>query len=99
MSQWDLPGLYQFLISTPEQGLRKMFVDNKPMSDAHFNLLMKIVRACDESSFCRHVEGGDWPKVKFTANDLKIRESFWRDCFKTFESRGILNLADKKSAA
>jgi hypothetical protein len=99
MSQWDLPGLYQFLTSTPEAGLRKMLVDGKPMTDVHFNMLMKIVRSCDESAFCHHIETGDWPKVKLSANEIKIKEHFWSDCFKTFESRGILNPADKKSAA
>ena len=99
MSQYDLPGLYQFLSSTPEQGLRKMFVDGKPMTEGHFNLLMKMVRACNEPSFCQHIEQGDWPKIKFSANDLKLRENFWSDCFKAFESRGILNPADRKVAA
>lgn len=99
MSEFDLPGLYQFLSSTPEQGLRKMFVDGKPMTEVHFNLLMKYVRACNEHEFCEHVEKGDWPKVKFSANEIKIRETFWTECFKTFSSRGILNPADKKIAA
>jgi hypothetical protein len=60
---------------------------------------MKIVRACDEASFCGYVESGTWPKVKLNANDLKIKERFWSDCFKAFENRGILNRADKKVVA
>jgi len=99
MSQWDLPGLYQFISSTPENGLRKMLVDNKPMNEVHFSFLMKIVRACDESAFCQHVEANDWPKIKFTPSEIKLREKFWGDCFRTFESRGILNPANKKAAA
>ena len=43
MSQYDIPGLYDFLHQTPEQGLRKMLVDNKTFTEPHFNL--KIGRA------------------------------------------------------
>lgn len=96
MTQYDLPGLFQFLTSTPEKGLRQMFVDGKPMTEVHFNLLIKVVRACDEPSFCQHIEAGDLPKVKFSPAEQKLREHFWAECFKTFESRGILNPADKK---
>ena len=99
MTHYDLPGLYQFLTTTPEPGLRKMFVDGKPMTDVHFSLLMKIVRAGGESQFCSWIEASDFPKVKFSPNEHKIKEKFWADCFQTFESRGILNPAIKKIAA
>ncbi len=93
MSQYDLPGLYEFLAHTPEQGLRKMLVDGKPMTDVHFNMLLKIVRAGASAEFCEHVEKEDFPKIKFGPAELKIKEKFWKDCFSTFQSRGILNPA------
>lgn len=99
MSQYDLPGLFQFLTTTPEQGLRKMLVDGKPMTEVHFNLLMKVVRSGNEESFCSHIEASSFPKIKFSPNEHKLREKFWAECFKTFESRGILSPAIKKIAA
>lgn len=99
MSNYDLPGLFDFLSSTPEQGLRKMFVDGKPMTEIHFNLLMKIVRQGNQDAFSQWVEASDFPKIKMSPNEHKLKEKFWIDCFKTFESRGILNPAIKKLAA
>lgn len=98
-SEYDVPGLYQFLQHTPEQGLRKMLVDNKTFTDAHFNLMIKIVRGCDEAKFCEHFEKKDFPKLKFGPAETKIKEKFWDDCVAIAKSRGILNPADKKHAA
>lgn len=99
MSQYDLVGLYEFLLHTPEQGLRKMLVDQKPMTDIHFNLLLKVVRSCKPEEFENHVEKSDFPKVKMSPNEQKIKETFWADCFKTFETRGLLNPAIPKRVA
>ncbi|MBX2988653.1 MAG: hypothetical protein KF802_12220 [Bdellovibrionaceae bacterium] len=99
MSQYDVPGLYQFLLHTPEQGLRKMLVDNKPMSEAHFNLLMKVVKTCDEAAFCQHFEKTDFPKVKMGPAETKLKEKFWADCVNCFNSRGLLGPAIQKPAA
>src|SRR5690349_14573768 len=93
MSQYDLPGLYDFLTNTPEGGLRKMLVDQKPITDVHFNMLMKVIRNCKVDQFCEHVEKKDFPKIKFSPNEIKLKEKFWDECFKTFESRGLLNPA------
>lgn len=90
MSQYDVPGLFQFLSQTPEQGLRKMLVDNKPMSDSHFSLLLKITRAGAESQFCDHFEKKDFPKVKMGPAEQKIKDKFWDDCIVAFKARGIL---------
>lgn len=97
--QYDIPGLYEFVTHTPEAGLRKMLVDNKTFTEAHFNLLMKVARACDEAKFCEHVEKADFPKVKFGPAETKIKEKFWNDCFGVLNSRGLLNPAQKKTAA
>jgi hypothetical protein len=97
-SPYDLPGLYQFLTQTPEQGLRKMFVDGKPMTDVHFSLLLKVLRSGQEADFCAHAEKTDFPKVKFSPNETKMKEKFWADCFATFQSRGILNPSSAKAA-
>jgi hypothetical protein len=93
MSQYDLVGLHEFLMQTPEQGLRKMLVDNKPMSDAHFNLLMKVARHCKADEFSAHCEKEDFPKIKMGPAEQKIKEKFWKDCLQACQSRGLLNPA------
>ena len=97
MSSYDLPGLYQFLSQTPEQGLRKMLVDQKPMTDVHFSLMIKVVRT-GEPAFCEHADKKDFPKIKFSPNETKLKDKFWDDCFQTFKARGILNPAAPKAA-
>ena len=99
MSQYDIAGLYQFIQQTPEQGLRKMLVDGKPMTEPHFTMLIKIVRACDEATFCTHFEKADYPKIKFGPAETKIKEQFWKDCTTAFSSRGILSTVGGAKAA
>lgn len=98
MSQYDYAGLYQFLAHTPEQGLRKMLVDQKTFTEAHYNLMMKVVRGCPEAEFCAHAEKSDFPKVKMNANDQKVKEKFWADLTAVCSSRGILGPAQKAAA-
>jgi len=97
--QYDVPGLFDFLTNTPETGLRKMLVDNKTFTDVHFNMMMKITRACDEAKFCEHAEKADFPKIKFGPAEIKIKEKFWNDCFTCLSGKGLLNPAQKKHAA
>jgi hypothetical protein len=99
MSQYDLPGLYQFLANTPEQGLRKMLVDQKPMTETHFNLLMKVMRSGDEVNFCGLADKKEFPKIKLGPSEQKLKDKFWDECFKTFETRGLLNPALPTKAA
>lgn len=93
MSQYDIPSLYDFLLHTPEQGLRKMLVDGKPMTEIHFNILMKVVRAVGCDDFEQHSDKKDFPKIKMNPNETKLKEKFWDDCFSAFQSRGLLNPA------
>lgn len=99
MSQYDLSGLYQFLHSTPEKGLRKMLIDPKTFSEVHFQLLMKVVRGCDEPSFVTHYEKADFPKMRFGNAEEKVREKFWKDCESCFLQRGILSPATIKKVS
>jgi len=97
--QYDVPGLFDFLTNTPEAGLRKMLVDNKTFTDVHFGMLMKIVRSCDVTKFCEHAEKTDFPKIKFGPAETKLKEKFWNECFSHIASKGLLNPAQKKTAA
>lgn len=98
MSQYDLGSLYDFLQHTPEQGLRKMLVDGKPMTDVHLSLLVKIVRNCKQEDFASHFEKEDFPKIKMGPAEMKIKEKFWKDCVAACNSRGLLTPSIKKSA-
>lgn len=98
MSQYDYAGLHQFLLHTPEQGLRKMLVDQKSFTDSHFNLMLKVVRGCNETDFCMHAEKADYPKIKLGPAEQKIKEKFWADLITVCSSRGILSPAQKAAA-
>lgn len=93
MSQYDLAGLYDFLTQTPEKGLRGMLVDGKPMTEVHFNMLVKIVRACKVEDFAVCFEKSEFPKIKFGPSEVKLKEKFWGDCEKALNSRGLLGPA------
>lgn len=95
---YDVASLYNFLLHTPEGGLRKMIVDNKPCTEAHFNLLMKIVKTCDEATFTNHFTNKDYPKIKMGPAEQKLKDKFWDDCVATFKNRGLLTPANTKAA-
>lgn len=96
---FDTESLYQFLKDTPESGLKKMLVDNKPMTDVHFNLLMKVVRNCTHPQFATHCEQSTFPTMKFSPKEDKLKETFWKDCTTTFTARGLLQPANAKKVA
>ena len=90
MSQFDTKALHEFLLHTPEGGLRKVLVDKSPFTDAHFNMLMKIVKTCSGDEFSEHFEKRTYPKVRLGPAETKIKEKFWDDCQAACLSRGIL---------
>ena len=99
MNTYDMPALHDFLTQTPEQGLRKMLVDGKNFTDVHFNMLLKIVRGGSREQFAEWCEKNDFPKIKFSANEIKLKESFWQSCIKVCDSRGLLTPAAPQKAA
>lgn len=99
MSQYDTAALHSFLLQTPEQGLRKMLVDGKTFTDVHLNMLLKIARACNETSFGEHFVKCDYPKVKFSPAEIKMKEQFWKACETVLNSRGLLSPAVTSKAA
>ena len=90
MSQYDTQGLYDFILHTPEGGLRKMLVDKKNMTDVHCNLLIKIVKSVTADQFTEHFEKQDFPRVRMGPAEMKIKEKFWDNCIATLLERGIL---------
>lgn len=95
MSDYDYNGLYQFLSQTPEQGLRKMLVDQKPFTDVHFALMQKLVRAGGEAAFVDCAKNASFPKIKFGPAETKLKEAFWKDLITTCTARGILSAVSK----
>lgn len=96
---YDYSGLYQFIKQTPEGALRKMLVDNKTFTEPHFNLLMKVTRTCDEGQFCKSFEGKNYPKIRFSPAEEKLREKFWGECESWLCGRGLLAKVAVKTAA
>lgn len=90
MSQFDTKGLHEFLLHTPEGGLRKMLVDKNPITEVHFNLLMKIVKGCTGEEFSEHFEKKTFPKLRMGPAEGKLKEKFWDECQSACMARGIL---------
>lgn len=98
MSQYDTQSLYDFLMHTPEGGLRKMLVDKTRVTDVHFNLLLKVVRGSTQEQFGEHFEKQDFPKIRMSPGESKIKEKFWTDCTTVLLERGILQPAGAAKA-
>ncbi len=96
-TNYDAALVHQFLVQTPESGLRKMLVD-KSFTEIHFNLLMKVIRSTDESKFCEHFYNSTYPKAKFNSNEIHLKEKFWNDCINALNSHGLLSPAQKVAA-
>lgn len=96
-TNYDANLVYQFLTQTPESALRKMLVD-KTFTDVHFSMLMKVVRNSNESQFCEHFYNSNYPKTKFTANEINTKEKFWNDCINVLNQHGLLSPAQKAAA-
>lgn len=96
-SQYDASSVYQFLIHTPESALKKMLIDPQ-FSVLHFNILFKVVRFGSEEIFCEHFYNSNYPKAKFNAQEIGLKETFWPICIKALNKHGILQPAQKAAA-
>jgi hypothetical protein len=96
-SNYDANMIYQFLTQTPESALRKMLVDAK-FSTNHFTMLMKIVRASNEDQFCGHFYNSSYPKSKFSAAEINLKETFWPSLVLVLNQHGLLSPAQKIAA-
>lgn len=97
--QYDLASLHSFLLHTPESGLRKMLVDNKSFTEVHFNLMLKIVKTCDEAAFAQHFTNNDYPKIKMSAAEQKIKDKFWSASVTVLTQRGLLTSTSSSNVA
>jgi hypothetical protein len=99
MSQYDTHSLHDFLLNTPEGGLRKILVDRVKTTDVHCGMLVKIARACNAEQFAEHFEKQDFPKIRMGNAEMKIKEKFWADCVSVLLERGLLQPAVAQKAA
>lgn len=94
----DLKSLHSFLKSTNEGGLKKMLVGGR-MTETHLRMLLKVVRAVNENDFITHAEGDSFPKVKFVAAELALKEGFWAVCLEASAKVGLVTPAGAQKAA
>jgi hypothetical protein len=101
MPLYDTDSLHEFLSHTPEGGLRKMLIDGQSLTEVHFNLLLKIVRATSVDAFHTHFTNADYPRIRMSPAEDKIKERFWANCVATLSDRGLLQAiarGDSKAA-
>ena len=96
-SQYDASSVYQFLVHTPESALRKMFITPQ-FTAVHFGMLLKVVRAGSENDFCDHFYNEKFPKSKFNAQEIVLKETFWPLCVTALNQHGLLQPAQKTAA-
>lgn len=97
-TDYDANMLHEFLTHTPESALRKMLVD-KQFPEVHFNMMMKILRSTNQEQFCEHFNKSTYPKAKFNANEINLKEKFWDDCVKALNAHGLLSPATPQKVA
>lgn len=93
MSQYDTHSLHDFLLNTPEGGLRKILVDRVKTTDVHCGLLIKVARACNAEQFAEHFNKQTFPKLRMGPAEEKLKEKFWGDCTTMLLERGLLQPA------
>lgn len=91
MAQYDPNEIHGFLSQTPEKGLRQIMVDPKNFTEVHFNMLMKILRTSSKEAFIECFEKNEFPKIKFSANEIKLKENFWTVCCTALANKGIIS--------
>jgi hypothetical protein len=88
-SEQDLHSLYDFLRATAEGNLKKMIVNGR-MTEAHLRLFVKIARAGSASEFAAWAQGGGFPKIKMSAPEQALRETFWAIALEACANLGLL---------
>lgn len=96
-SMYDGNLLYSFLSNTPESALRKMLVAGA-FSEVHFNMLMKFVKSGSENDFCENFYNASFPKLKYNAKEIVLKEKFWEICTEALNKHGLLSPAQKAAA-
>lgn len=89
-SESDLMSVYDFCKQTPEGSLKKMMISGK-MTEAHFRIFLKIVRAVPGAEFVQIANSGTIPKIKLNAQEMALKETLWGVCLSKCEELGLLS--------
>lgn len=92
----EIKSVCDFLKQTPEGSLRKMLVAGE-VTDAHFRLLMKLVKGGPESDFVDAFTKEDIGKLRLSPKEAPLKDTLWPVCKKKLIALGLLP-ADKKAA-
>ncbi len=95
--KYDANLAHQFLNQTPESALRKMLI-NTQFTQNHFNLLLKMVKVSSENDFCNFFYNSSFPKIRFSASEIAIKENFWNITINSLNQNGLLQPAQKMAA-
>jgi hypothetical protein len=93
----DIISVYNFLKDTPEGPLRKMLVGGE-MSEAHFRVLMKIVRGTSDTEFIEAFNSESIPKIRLSPAEMPLKETVWVMCKRKLVSVGLLGVTQAKAA-
>jgi hypothetical protein len=85
----DIKSLHAFLRSTAEGNLKKMLVGGH-MSDSHLSILLKVAKTVSAQEFVTHFEALTFPKIKFSAKEVPLKEFCWSVCAEACERVGLL---------
>jgi hypothetical protein len=88
LSANDLSTVYEFVKATGDNNIKKMMTGPK-MTAVHVGLLLKIVRASTAEEFWKYYESATYPRIKFTNDEDKLKETFWVTATDTFVQLGL----------
>jgi hypothetical protein len=90
----DISSVFEFLQHTSESNLKKMLVDQK-MTEAHLRILLKIVKSSTFEQFQMAYQKQEVPRIKMSAAEANLKETFWSICQASLQSRGLIGETPK----
>ncbi len=90
----DLKALHSFLKRTGEANLQKMMVGGK-MTEHHIKAVLKVARNVNDEEWCTHWNAGTFPKVKFTAAEIALKETLYMICGDAAAKVGLVTAMKK----
>jgi hypothetical protein len=86
----DLKSLHGFLRQTAEGNLKKMLIGGT-MTEAHLRILLKVARSVSETEFITYWTGGTFPKLKFSQQEITIKDNFYTVCGEACAKVGLIS--------
>jgi hypothetical protein len=85
----EIKSVCDFLKNTPETPLRKMLVAGE-LTDAHFRILLKLAKGGPEADFVDAFGKEDMGKLRLSAKEAPLKDTFWPICKKKLVTLGLL---------